>query len=57
MAELASNPERRAAMGRAARRRYDAFFSPAAVLPLLVEQYQRLMRTASRSSPAHPWAS
>jgi glycosyltransferase involved in cell wall biosynthesis len=56
MAELASNPARRAAMGRAARQRYDALFSPAAVLPLLADCYRRVAGASSDSLPAHPWA-
>ena len=42
MIALARDPARRAAMGRAARQRYEQMFSPAAVLPLLVEQYRKL---------------
>jgi glycosyltransferase involved in cell wall biosynthesis len=58
MAELASNPERRAAMARAARERYQAFFSPNAVLPLLVQRYQRLTgRGPESASGSHPWGS
>ena len=56
MVELASNPERRAAMGRAARARYEAFFSPRAVLPLVADRYRRVAGTASDASPEHPWA-
>lgn len=56
MAELASNPERRAAMGRAARERYDAFFSPRAVLPLLADRYRRMTGRESDARPEHPWA-
>jgi glycosyltransferase involved in cell wall biosynthesis len=42
MRALAQDPARRAAMGRAARRRYEQMFSPAAVLPQLIAQYRRL---------------
>lgn len=56
MAELASDPERRVAMGRAARDRYEAFFSPRAVLPLLTDRYSRVTGTASADPPHHPWA-
>jgi glycosyltransferase involved in cell wall biosynthesis len=42
MAELAADPARRAAMGRAARERALKLFSPKAVLPLLVDCYRRL---------------
>jgi len=56
MVELASNPERCAAMGRAARARYETFFSPRAVLPLVTDRYQRVTGVASDASPEHPWA-
>jgi len=47
MMELAENPERRVAMGRAARERYEALFSPVAVLPLLIDRYRRVTGEAS----------
>jgi glycosyltransferase involved in cell wall biosynthesis len=56
MAELASNPARRAAMGRAARQRYDALFSPAAVLPLLAGRYRDVAGTPGDGDAKHPWA-
>jgi glycosyltransferase involved in cell wall biosynthesis len=42
MLELARDPSRRAAMGRAARQRYERMFSPAAVLPQLIAQYRAI---------------
>jgi glycosyltransferase involved in cell wall biosynthesis len=56
MAELATNPARREAMGRAARARYEALFSPAVVLPLLADRYRRLAGARADARPAHPWA-
>jgi len=56
MAELASNPARRAAMGHAARERYNALFSPPAVLPLLADRYRRVAGRSSNGSPEHPWS-
>jgi glycosyltransferase involved in cell wall biosynthesis len=56
MEELALNPARRAAMGEAARARYDTLFSPRAVLPLLADRYQRVAGAASDAPSAHPWA-
>ena len=44
MTELATNPARRAAMGRAARARYEQLHSPRAVLPILNGVYERLSR-------------
>jgi len=56
MVALASDPERRAAMGRAAKARYERFFSPRAVLPLLTGHYGRLTGRASDASSEHPWS-
>lgn len=42
MTRLAGDPALRASMGRAGRTRYEATYSPQAVLPLLLETYQRL---------------
>lgn len=63
MYHLAVNPKLRESMGRAARERYEQLFSPAKVLPLLLETYRRVAageqpvmaadRWSSRS--AHPW--
>ena len=44
MRALAADPARRAAMGRAARARYERVHSPAAVLPLLTRAYERIAR-------------
>jgi len=44
MTELATSPARRAAMGRAARARYEQLHSPRAVLPILNVVYERLSR-------------
>jgi glycosyltransferase involved in cell wall biosynthesis len=55
MAELANNPARRTAMGRAARDRYEALFSPAVVVPLLADHYRRVIGTSALDSPKHPW--
>jgi hypothetical protein len=60
MERLASDPDLRARMGRAARERYVNLFSPEAVLPVLRSTY---LRVASRTSltatsaerVAHPW--
>ncbi len=42
MMRLASDPELRACMGRAARNRYEKFFSPKAVLPIILDTYKRI---------------
>jgi glycosyltransferase involved in cell wall biosynthesis len=59
---LASDPDLRARMGRAARARYLKLFSPKAVLPTLASTYTRVAGTpTSRYTPArddvvaHPW--
>jgi glycosyltransferase involved in cell wall biosynthesis len=61
MARLATDAGLRAAMGSAARRRYEDLFSAEAVLPVLLEAYRRV--SASRGGTvvgtevlAHPWA-
>ncbi len=46
MTRLAGDPALRASMGRAGRARYEATYSPQAVLPLLLETYQRLLDRA-----------
>ena len=51
MLALARDPARRAAMGRAARQRYEQMFSPAAVLPQLIERYRKLA-TGVESAPS-----
>ncbi|MDQ2976854.1 MAG: glycosyltransferase [Acidobacteriota bacterium] len=60
MERLASDPDLRARMGRAARERYLDLFSPEAVLPVLRNTYLRLASrtppaTASAERVAHPW--
>ncbi len=66
MHQLAVNPELRRRMGSEARRRYEQLFSPARVLPLLLETYRqvaaesdaRLMTQAAATAwnGAHPWS-
>lgn len=46
MTRLAGDPALRASIGRAGRARYEAAYSPQAVLPLLLETYQRLLGRA-----------
>jgi glycosyltransferase involved in cell wall biosynthesis len=62
MLMLASDPERRARMGRAARARYEQLFSPQAVLPTLLDVYRRIATRNGNGSAApptqrrtHPW--
>ncbi len=64
MLRLARDQDLRQSMGRAAYERYQRFFSPHAVLPLMLETYQRVSRngngaakTASGNGDVHPWAS
>jgi glycosyltransferase involved in cell wall biosynthesis len=63
MLRLARDHDLRQSMGRAAYERYQRFFSPNAVLPLLLETYQRVSGNgnrrarASANEHAHPWAS
>lgn len=65
MIHLARDAELRARMGRAAKERYEQFFSPRAVLPLMLGTYRRIARVngdhAAIRQPhsngmAHPWA-
>jgi glycosyltransferase involved in cell wall biosynthesis len=60
---LARDPQLRKRMGEGARKRYEQLFSPEAVLPLLLDTYQRLAGGELPESPAsskncgiHPWA-
>lgn len=60
---LAGDKELRLQMGQAARKRYEQLFSPQAVLPILLDTYNRvLVREARTSQPQvqdkdfHPWA-
>jgi glycosyltransferase involved in cell wall biosynthesis len=60
MERLASDPDLRTRMGRAARERYVNLFSPEAVLPVLRSTYQRLASRTASAAPsaeriAHPW--
>jgi glycosyltransferase involved in cell wall biosynthesis len=63
MLRLARDPKLRQRMGRAAHERYQRFFSPNAVLPLVLRTYQRVSgnedsvaKTAAGNGYAHPWA-
>jgi glycosyltransferase involved in cell wall biosynthesis len=54
---LAGDPQLLQTMGIAARKRYEEFFTPHAVLPLLVDFYQRIAGQRNGNDPAvHPWA-
>jgi glycosyltransferase involved in cell wall biosynthesis len=60
---LARDPQLRKRMGEGARKRYEQLFSPEAVLPLLLETYQRLvdgrlpeLPAAAKTCRIHPWA-
>jgi len=66
MSRLAADRNLRERMGRAARRRYEEFFSPQAVLPLMLSTYRRIAasrRPASANATPrvgpdlHPWGS
>ncbi len=60
---LAQNPERRARMGKAARKRYQQLFSPTAVVPLMLETYSRVVAANGSANGHtnghnnHPWRS
>ena len=62
MLSLARDPARRKAMGVAAKQHYEKLFSPAAVLPLMLQTYDRVTRNGDGLSPLseygsqHPWA-
>lgn len=62
MLRLARDPELRQRMGRAAYERYQRFFSPSAVLPLMLQTYQRVSGNGHYVAPVsgnghlHPWA-
>jgi glycosyltransferase involved in cell wall biosynthesis len=65
MSRLAEDPDLRARMGRAAKERYEKLFSPCAVLPLMLNTYERVAaRSNNRTAIAspngngllHPWA-
>jgi glycosyltransferase involved in cell wall biosynthesis len=62
MLSLARNPARRIAMGVAAKQRYEKLFSPAAVLPVMLQTYARVTRNGhefvqppSEDGIQHPW--
>lgn len=58
---LARNPQQRARMGRAAQDRYRELFSPKAVVPLMLETYDRIAGGNIAAKPvksdenSHPW--
>jgi glycosyltransferase involved in cell wall biosynthesis len=59
---LAKDKELRLKMGQAARTRYEQLFSPQAVLPILLDTYNRVAARNDRDSqphlqntPFHPW--
>jgi len=66
MLQLARDPMLRERMGRAARLRYQNFFSPEAVVPLMLETYRRVANNGSNGSEikiavagnkqTHPWS-
>ncbi|MGZ8848333.1 MAG: glycosyltransferase [Pyrinomonadaceae bacterium] len=62
MLRLSRDKELRRSMGQVARERYEKFFSPAAVLPLILQTYQRVIGNGHHATPAddnrslHPWS-
>lgn len=63
MVRMAGDHELRHSMGLAARTRYERFFSPAAVLPLIIETYKRVSGNGHRvviadkdNGHLHPWS-
>src|SRR2546423_5303538 len=63
MLRLAQDPKRRKEMGEAAKKRYEALFTPKVVLPLILQTYGRVMRNGhdvrkeiSENGNFHPWA-
>jgi len=60
LARLAADPDLVRTMGIAARNRYEQLFTPDAVVPLLVDFYERVGRNGNanheRIAPVHPWA-
>jgi glycosyltransferase involved in cell wall biosynthesis len=61
MLKLANDPNLRDRMGRAAHERYQDFFSPSVVLPLMLHTYGRLSGNGHRQAYSgnghiHPWA-
>jgi glycosyltransferase involved in cell wall biosynthesis len=66
LARLAGDPDLRGKMGIVARHRYEELFSPAAVLPVLLDAYRSVMKKSRRTTgcalstparPQHPWVS
>ena len=61
MSQLAGDASLRAQMGKSAKDRYQRLFSPAAVVPLLVDTYARLTANGNGDAVSknghHPWAS
>ena len=66
LARLAGDAELRGKMGRVARYRYEELFSPAAVLPVLLDVYRSVMERgrktigpalSTHARPQHPWVS
>ena len=62
MLRLARDRDLRQTMGQAAYERYQRYFSPGAVLPLMLQTYQRVSGNGHYVAPAsgnghlHPWA-
>ena len=63
LAQLTVDAKLRHAMGAAARKRYEALFTPRAVVPLLIDFYEKISGQSNPSSnngrvpPTHPWSS
>ena len=66
LARLAGDPDLRGTMGIVARHRYEELFSPAAVLPVLLDAYRSVMKRSRKTTgralstparPQHPWVS
>jgi glycosyltransferase involved in cell wall biosynthesis len=61
MLRLASDRELRIRMGRAARARYEELFSPAVIVPMLIDTYRRAATKSSNGNgnhtqaSSHPW--
>jgi len=61
MLRLARDSALRSRMGQAALERYQKLFSPKLVVPIMIDTYQRIVRTGpaaeplSGNRPEHPW--
>jgi glycosyltransferase involved in cell wall biosynthesis len=58
MAQLATDAELRKSMGTAARRKYEELFTPAAVVPLLIDFYKHVIdapEACGNGHARHPW--